>query len=306
MSQVVSFVGYVPAARYDATPWTNVKVEESVSNVGPWTLIDTIALIPVDADPAHPIVRNVTTVHGSDGTGFWYRLTFVDGTGGVGQPTRPVQNPSVEKQFATAAELAIRLGLEFTDDEIVRADALLASASGLIAEHAKQQIALVTDDTLTMPGTNRDRFRLPERPVVEVASVTIGGQALAEGHDWYLKGDEIIRLSSIYVRNGSLDGFLDAPYLLGRSFGWPGLPLTIVYTHGYDDDAIPSLVKTICMEMAVRVWVNPGSVARETVGNTQTVYDNNRFSPSGLLLTDTERNELRRFFGGRATSVQVA
>jgi hypothetical protein len=191
-----------------------------------------------------------------------------------------------------------------TSDEQTRADALLTLASAMIQDEVPQQIGLVTDDVLTMPGTIDETINLPERPVVSVSSVTLDGEALIEGTDWYLQDDAIHRLAVVFTQGLGL-ARLDAPYLLGSGigFGWESQTLEITYTHGYE--TIPGLVKAITLEAVVRVWVNPGSVARESIGNTSTVYDNMRFSPTGLLLTDDERRRLRRFFGTKARSIQI-
>lgn len=207
-------------------------------------------------------------------------------------------------QFASHDDLANRLGLTLTPAEQTRADSLLTLASDLIADEAKQKIGLVSGEVLTMPGTIEESILLPERPVVSVESVALDGDALVEGTDWYLKNDAIHRLAVVFTQGLGM-ARLDAPYLLGSGigFGWESQTLEITYTHGYSE--IPGIVKAICLEAVVRVWVNPGSVARETVGNTSTVYDNMRFSPTGLLLTADERNRLRRFFGTKATSIQI-
>lgn len=205
--------------------------------------------------------------------------------------------------FATSDDLAARLGITLTDDEATRAAALLDLATGLIQDHVGQKIALVDADTLTMPGTNADRIHLPERPVISVASVELDGAPLTENTDWWLNGDTIMRRTAIYSAAGLLSGQLDAPYLLGSGFGRPTQTLTIVYKHGYA--AIPTVCRVVCIEAAVRCFVNPGAVARETVGNTSTVYDNNRFSPSGLLLTDLERRQLNNKFGTRAIAISI-
>jgi len=196
-------------------------------------------------------------------------------------------------QFATAAEFAARFGITLTDDEETRADGLLAMASGLIQDEVKQTIALVEDDVLTMPGTSDDRITLPERPVVSIASVELAGTPLVEDSDWYLDHGTII---------GTI---VDDAWPSSGGFGVPTQTLQITYTHGYDDDEIPGIVKGVCLEVVVRVWVNPGAVARETVGDTATVYDNMRFSPSGLLLTNDESRKLRRFFGDRMRSIAM-
>lgn len=206
--------------------------------------------------------------------------------------------------FADHTDLASRLGLTLTTDEETRGDALLAIASGIIQETAGQLIGLVTDDEIEIPGTTDERILLPERPVVSVASVFLGAVELGAGTDWFLDGDEIVRIPSSLTLG--VGGLLDTEFTfpLGTGFGWEEQTLTITYTHGYA--TIPSTVKAICLEMVVRVWVNPGSVARETVGDTATVYDNMRFSPSGLLLTDSEQKAIRRLFGRKATSITVA
>lgn len=206
--------------------------------------------------------------------------------------------------FATHDDLASRLGVTLTTAMQTRADALLELASDVIRDEVGQQIDEATE-TITMPGTTDERFPLPQRPVISVASVELDGKALAEGTDWYLDGNEIVRIpASVTLGVG---GLLDTSYVfpLGTGFGWEENTLSITYTHGYTD--IPGKVKSICLEMVVRVWVNPGSVARETVGDTATVYDNMRFSPSGMLPTDDEKKQLARLFGrtGRSVTIQA-
>lgn len=115
MSQVISFTGYTPAARYDSTPWTEVRIEEGATSAGPWTLIDTIALSPVDSDPANPATRSFTTSNASDTDGLWYRLTFADAAGATLEPTFPVQNIASRIPYASAEELAELLRVKVAD-----------------------------------------------------------------------------------------------------------------------------------------------------------------------------------------------
>jgi hypothetical protein len=92
---LVSFTDYVPAPRFDDLPWTSIRIHESESKTGPWTLIDTLPLIPVDADPEHPQARSFSTDNAAllDG---WYRVSFVDAAANVLE-TDPVQNvPGLE------------------------------------------------------------------------------------------------------------------------------------------------------------------------------------------------------------------
>jgi hypothetical protein len=301
MSQVVSFTGYTPAARFDAIPWTQVQVEEGPTSSGPWTLIDTLTLDPVDADPTDPQSRDLTTVNASDTAGLWYRLIFVDDNSDASQPSTPIQNAEgAATQFATANDLAVRLGITLTTDEITRADALLALASGLIQQETNQTIELVEDDEWVVRSSYAERIRLPQRPVVEVTSVSLtpeGGVPTVIGADtYYVDGDDLVR-ASFPIKYQQ--------FFADWTRGWLGplWTLTVVYSHGYE--TIPEFVKTVCMEMVTRVWVNPGSVARESVGNVSTVYDNNRFSPTGLLMTDPERAELNKLLRRHSGSIAL-
>jgi hypothetical protein len=97
MSQVITFEDYRPAPRYDATPWTEAKVYEAPSPSGPWVLIDTIALVPVDSDPANPVARNLTTANASDTDELWYQIVFFDAGGATSSATSPVQNVEGEQ-----------------------------------------------------------------------------------------------------------------------------------------------------------------------------------------------------------------
>lgn len=198
-------------------------------------------------------------------------------------------------QFATNAEFAARLGLTLSASDQTRADTLLQFASEMIQDETKQTIELVTNDTLIRPGGYDDRIRLPQRPVVSVSSVTLDGVSLVMGTNVYLDGDELVRLNW----NAAIqDSSFGLPW---AGFGFPWWDLEIVYTHGFQ--TIPATVKNICMEAVTRVWVNPGSVAREEVGNVRTVYDNMRFSPAGLTLTDSEKEQLDKIF--RRTSGSI-
>jgi hypothetical protein len=188
-------------------------------------------------------------------------------------------------QFATSTELADRLGLEFTAAEDVRADTLLALASGLVAREARQTIEQVEDDSLTLRGTPEDRVRLPERPVTEVSSVTLAGDALTEDTDWYLDGDELVRMPA---PSGAT-----FPHVPTSGWGLPDEELVVVYTHGYA--TVPDALKVIVLEAVVRVWVNPGAVMSERYGSEQAVYAT-QGTPNGLLLTDAERQTVREMF----------
>jgi hypothetical protein len=80
MGVVVTFSGFTPAPRADGLPWTSIQVNEGTSISGPWTLRDTLAISPVDADPAHPQERTFTTEEATLEAG-WYKIVFADADG---------------------------------------------------------------------------------------------------------------------------------------------------------------------------------------------------------------------------------
>jgi hypothetical protein len=200
--------------------------------------------------------------------------------------------------FATSDDFADLTGLTLTDPDKTRADKLLARASTRIREATKQKISLVTDDEYTRSGTRDERISLPERPVVSVAGVSINGQAIT---DWYLAGNELVRGSLTFV-----DGLLDDGPGRRVGFGLEQQTLAITYTHGYADEDVPEICRSIALEMVKRVWFNPGGVIQETIGPDQTTYAPYAEPPRGLALTNGERQELRRFFGSNAGSVWTA
>jgi hypothetical protein len=182
-------------------------------------------------------------------------------------------------QLATAEDLAARLGgLELTATDIERADTLLTTASGLVEAAARMPLALVTDDVLTIRGSRESRILLPGRPVVAVTAVTLDGAAVTGG--WHVADDEL-------VRPGGWGCERDA--------------LVITYTHGHDP--IPDAIKAIVLELAARVWTNPGGVISQRLGQAQVTY---AVGPTtGMLLTPDERRAVRHLVSRGARSLPI-
>jgi hypothetical protein len=138
MAQVITFENYLPAARYDATPWTEADIEEGETAAGPWVLLETIALSPVDADPADPAYRDFTTELASDDPELWYRIVFRDATGDESQATAAIQNVASSDftAYTSVIELARILKISTPSDEQTTAmeRVLLAAAGEINAE----------------------------------------------------------------------------------------------------------------------------------------------------------------------------
>jgi len=95
---VVTFSNFLPTPRFDGIPWLHVNIEESASEDGPWTLIDTQDIYPTDLDPSDPSPRSFTTENATIPEG-WYRIVFVDKDGNT-IVADPVQNiPQQEEPY---------------------------------------------------------------------------------------------------------------------------------------------------------------------------------------------------------------
>ncbi len=161
MTQVISFEGYVPVARYDSVPWFSVRIDEADASTGPWTQIDEITLDPVDADPSQPLTRNITTALASDEPDLWYRLTFVDAAADSEQPTTPVQNTPGQEPYASVNELARILKIRNPTDEQTNAmrRVLVAAAGEINAEidRAADDLPLTSAQLALVEEVNLER-----------------------------------------------------------------------------------------------------------------------------------------------------
>lgn len=94
---VITFEDFTPSARHDGFPWTHARVEEAEARIGPFTPIDTILLDPVDANPATPAERDITTEKATLPSG-WYQLVFFDEQGNQ-QPTEAIFHNAVRTNY---------------------------------------------------------------------------------------------------------------------------------------------------------------------------------------------------------------
>lgn len=93
----LTLTDYTPVVRYDGTAWTSAQMFEAADPDGPWTLIETFVLEPVDADPENPETRDFTTTNATLETG-WYQIVWVDDF--LNESSTPaVQNVSVVRAY---------------------------------------------------------------------------------------------------------------------------------------------------------------------------------------------------------------
>jgi hypothetical protein len=169
MAIVISFNDFIPSARFDNLPWTQVRIQESLDygQTDPWVTIDTQALNPLDQDPSRPMIRSFTTMNGTLETGT-YLLTFLDAAGNQ-DPCDPVINGISSELLASLNDINAWL-----DGQVVQATgdntALIQIAMSRVV---KGYLAKVVDP-VTMAGW----IDPPHTPDIirEIASMLIAAQ----------------------------------------------------------------------------------------------------------------------------------
>lgn len=177
--------------------------------------------------------------------------------------------------FASVTDLAALLRRSIDDED---AGALLALdlATGAIRNEARQHISLVEDEDIVLAGRWSSDLWLPERPVIEISSIEIVPSAgVSEplgvtAYQW--DGQGHIQLAS-------------------GSWGGPSATVPITYTHGFE--TIPDDIRGLCLQVASRVFDNPGNVAQESIGSYS--YSVSTASRTGVALSEDERRICWRY-----------
>ena len=184
--------------------------------------------------------------------------------------------------FATAQEIADRLGVSFSTAEETQADAYCEDASDLIREYCRQELSLSTGLVMRREAPEGPWLDLPQRPVVSVSSVTVNGQAVT---DYSQIGDRLYRV---------------------YGWAWPsvdtippmaiyGLKSIVEVTYDAGNATVPNAVAATCRRMVIRAMSNPTGVARESIDD----YTVQRLSDrGGVFLDDDDKKALRRYRRG--------
>jgi hypothetical protein len=191
--------------------------------------------------------------------------------------------------LATKEQLAALLGRELTTAEEGTADLLLELATDVVRVEAAQTLTLVEDDVAVLVGGWASELELPERPVVEVAGITVDGAAL-DAAGWTFDERRILRRYAVSINVG--DGPPGAGSPSGYHWGGPDRSIVVTYTHGYAEDAIPTDLKGITLQAAKRALLNPTDAKQESLGAHSSTFMANE---AGVFLTDAERRIARRY-----------
>jgi hypothetical protein len=173
--------------------------------------------------------------------------------------------------FATPEDLRLLLRLPTIDE--AAATLLLDLATSAVLAEIRQDVVQVVNDVVTLDGTGTTTLLLPQIPVTAVESVTERGLPLAVDADYTWSG------AGVLTR------------LCGR---WPTRPrsVQVVYTHGYPDGELPGILRTVTVQAAARVWVNPRQMTSESIGDWSGSFGAAGTGPGRIDLTDWEKGLL--------------
>jgi len=129
---VRSLEDFTPPKRFDALPFTEASIQESATEDGPWTTLETFAILPIDSDPSDPAERSFTTALATLEEG-WYRLLWEDAASSQFL-SDAVFFEADFTAFATVSDVESRLGRELTDAETDQIEWVLALVTSLIAD----------------------------------------------------------------------------------------------------------------------------------------------------------------------------
>lgn len=181
--------------------------------------------------------------------------------------------------LATVADLQTFMQRTFTVAETAEATLVIDLASASIQDYTGQTISAVANDVVTLDPPYGSYLFLPELPVTAVASVTVGGTALAlgsptvDGYYWY--GD------TGTIRYGGYRGY---------AWGWAPKSVVVTYSHGYA--TIPDAVRAVTLEAAAQMMGSgpAGGLQSESIGN----YSYER-SGAGQAVADVAGGRLDRY-----------
>lgn len=189
--------------------------------------------------------------------------------------------------LATPEDLASALQ---RDVDTASATLALEVSTAVVQAAAGQRIVLVSNESVTVWGGTDRVLRLPERPIVSVASATYNGTLLAQGTasgTWRLSTDGLWRDC------GWAEYFCDGP-----------VPTDVVYTHGYaPGHQMLQLARGVALSIARGLFVSPDGAVREQIDDYAVSYTE---AATAMDAQPGLAARLRKQFGLKAAMVRVA
>lgn len=181
----------------------------------------------------------------------------------------------------TTDQLEIRLGVSFTDTQLIQAEQAIEMESAVIAAYCNLvSLVRVEDDEISLRGSYSYELALPMGPVVDVTSVTVDGFPAV---DFDVVRDVLIRTDI------SPEQYV--PFRHPQTPHWGGTDalVEIVYTHGFA--SVPVAAQNACLANAARSMGNPSGVRRTSIDN----YEVDWGTDPGGGLSAGQMQALKRF-----------
>ena len=278
---VISLTGFRPLRRFDEVAWERARIEESATGLDlSWSELSTQNLVPVDADPAQPQVRDFTASNATLAAGF-YRVVFLDPEDNE-SPSPPIYSgpsaldgyPSTGTLVAESTEDAL-LDLDGSDQDRLRIAAINA------VEEFTGQRFVPEPLTRTLDGSGSGVLRL-DRRLAELDTLVIERSPLTES-DVMLSEDK----TRLHVRAelGALNYYEKVMIEFAESapiFTFGTGTVVIAGTWGWASDEFPPAV-----EEAIRIDMEDKALA-----STHQLWNNLR-AYEALGLREINQGELR-------------
>lgn len=190
--------------------------------------------------------------------------------------------------LASPADLEGRIGRPLTDVETSRAYPLIEDASALVCAYTGRRF-LRTDDDEVVLRAQQGEIRLPQTPVLSVASlvaVGAGGAPDLPVVAWQWDGVDIVRISS-----SSPAINLPERWYEEDTEAYPGT-YRVTYSHG--EQTVPAAVVAVVARMVLRTLTAPtvaGGVTGETLGPYSYRTDGSS-AGTAVLMNDDDRQAL--------------
>ncbi len=174
--------------------------------------------------------------------------------------------------FISRDDLSDHIGRDVSSDD--GALAAVDAACDIVRTHTDQEFNLTTLGTATLDGTGTDALLLPQVPVSEVRSVTIGGTVnsgtITGGTavtSWAVREDGVLlRTAGAATGDPSWSGeTLPLRWPKGRQ------NVSVIYSHGYGSATLPRDVRMVALQIAARLLVQ-GAAVYESVGAVSVRY----------------------------------
>lgn len=194
--------------------------------------------------------------------------------------------------LATTTDVMDRLGRNLTATEALKVDALLVDASASVRSYTHQVISLVVDDVAQVPVRN-GKMRLPQRPVISVASVN-NAAAAPLYYQWL--GNDTIAVGPTGI----------------NPFGWEPFrnvvnTVEVVYTHGYDPvpDDIVGIVCQIVLRALGREPTDAAITSESIQGYSYSLGLTGAAGAFGLLQAEKDILDSYTRVGGQIQTAQI-